>query len=83
MSIGLRAGSRGPRPTLAGLTVEMSETSICAQPSGCFLSAHTHPNCGVPAEESRVISGVARSPQGCPLQQAASVSTEILHMRGD
>lgn len=24
MSIGLRAGSRGPRPTLAGLTVEMS-----------------------------------------------------------
>lgn len=40
------------------------ETSVCAQPSGCFPIAHTHPDRGVPAEESCVISGVAHSPQG-------------------
>lgn len=66
MSVGLCAGSHGTDLRLQVSLLRCPETSVCAQPSSCFLSAHTHPNRGVPAEESRVISGVARSPQGHP-----------------
>lgn len=57
------------------------ETSICAQPLGCFLSAHTHPSCGVPAERSPCDLRSGTFATGMPAWQAASVSTEILHLR--
>ena len=83
MSVGLRAGSHGSRPVLTGLTVEMSrDLHLCT--AFRLLSQCPHsprpwsPRWGIPCD---LRSGTFAT--GTPSWQAASVSTEILHLRGD